>query len=270
MPTPADAAAPIEPRRAAAVFLARPRDDGPELEVLLVRRHRGASFMSASFVFPGGIADPGEDDPRLTAARELFEEGGVLLADRPTDGAARDRARVALHGGARFADVVAGLGAAPALDHLLPVARWITPFAERRRYDARFFVALAPAGQTPTADARETVDLVWVTPADALRRAGELRLPPPQIRIFFDLAEACAAGWPALAAEAVRRSQHPEPILPRLVDGPALLLPWDPAYATGAALDEIVPWPPSHPLATGPSRFTPDDPRHPLAVTLNV
>jgi 8-oxo-dGTP pyrophosphatase MutT (NUDIX family) len=36
--------------------------------------------MSGAFVFPGGAADPGETDPRVTAARELFEEAGVLLA----------------------------------------------------------------------------------------------------------------------------------------------------------------------------------------------
>ena len=39
-----------------------------------------------------------------------------------------------------------------------------------RRFAARFFVGELPSGQKPKFDATETVDQVWVTPADALTR----------------------------------------------------------------------------------------------------
>jgi 8-oxo-dGTP pyrophosphatase MutT (NUDIX family) len=256
------AAAPATPRASAAVFLVRPRGTGPGLEVLLLRRHRGASFMSSSFVFPGGVAESGEDDPRLTAARELFEEAGVLLCDRPVDAGQLEALRRAQADGAPLATLLERAGLVLALERLRPFARWITPSAEPRRYDARFFVAELPPGQVPSFDARETVDQVWVAPAEALARRAELRLPPPQVRSFADLAAACDAGWTALAAEAARRAVHPEPILPRLersADGFALLLPWDPSYAVDADGHELAPWPDDHPLATGPSRFVLDD-----------
>ena len=44
--------------------------------------------MASAFVFPGGATEPGED-ALTAAARELFEEAGVLLA-RDTGCAKRD------------------------------------------------------------------------------------------------------------------------------------------------------------------------------------
>jgi len=82
--SPADPA-PSAIRDAATVILLRAVAAGGGFEVFLLRRRRSASFMGGSFVFPGGTADPGEDDLRLTAARELFEEAGVLLATDPVD-----------------------------------------------------------------------------------------------------------------------------------------------------------------------------------------
>jgi 8-oxo-dGTP pyrophosphatase MutT (NUDIX family) len=56
-------------REAASVILLRRAEPG--FEVFLLRRHRGAAFMASSYVFPGGVAEAGED-ARATAARELF------------------------------------------------------------------------------------------------------------------------------------------------------------------------------------------------------
>src|SRR5215467_10074102 len=64
-------------REAASVILLRRAKPG--FEVFLLRRHKRASFMASAFVFPGGAAEPGED-ARTAAARELFEEAGILLA----------------------------------------------------------------------------------------------------------------------------------------------------------------------------------------------
>lgn len=213
----------VEPRPAATVVLLRELAGGPGLEVYLVRRHAKSGFMASAFVFPGGAAEPGEEDLRVTGARELEEECGVRLA--PED----------LH----F------------------FAHWVTPSIEKRRFTARFYAARLPAGQTPAFDNQETVDEVWLAPEAALARAGELRLPPPQIRTLLDLAAPAARGWEAVVEFCAARAAVSHPILPRACQteaGLALLLPWDPEYAargTGEAIEMA----PGHPLAAGPSRF---------------
>jgi hypothetical protein len=64
------------------------------------------------------------------------------------------------------------------------VAHWVTPVGPPRRFDTRFFVALAPQGQTATHDAGETVADQWVRPKDALdaHARGELDMIFPTIR----------------------------------------------------------------------------------------
>ena len=217
-----------EPRDSAAVILVREvAAGGGALEVLLVRRHSKASFMSGAYVFPGGIAESGESD-RAAAARELAEEAGVALSD---------------------------------LDQLHYFAHWITPSIEPRRYSARFFVAAVPAGQTTTLDPREIEDAVWATPDAALLRSAELRLPPPQIRTLLEIAPAARAGLDALLGLCAARAASPQAILPRAWMAPGgltLLLPWDPdyeAHGQGAALSIAA----GHPLAVGPSRFVFED-----------
>lgn len=253
-------------RQAAAVILLRARPGSGALEVLLQSRHRKASFMASAFVFPGGTADPDETDPRVTAARELFEEAGVLLA-QPRTGHAHTsvdmaRARHELHTGTRaFADILAEAQLDLDLGALCYFAHWITPSIERKRFSARFYLASLPPGQDATPDNAETVDTIWVTPDEALARAAELRLPPPQLRSFFELREAAAAGMDAVLALSAARAAHAHAILPRGAVGqraPTLLLPWDPEYGT-AGIGEALDMPAGHPLATGPSRFVLED-----------
>lgn len=244
------------PRDASSVILVRERGGSGELEVFLVRRHRKASFMSSAYVFPGGAADEGEDDPRVTAARELFEEAGVLFAREPVAPEVLARWRDEVHQGASLAAILAAAGNALAPAALTYHSHWITPSIERKRFSARFYLAALPPGQTPSFDNRETVDEVWVTPAEALARAGELGLPPPQVRTFLDLREPAAGGLAGLRADAEARAQHPFALMPRMLQvgsGFALLLPWDPEYAR--ATGDSLPMPAGHPLAAGPSRF---------------
>jgi 8-oxo-dGTP pyrophosphatase MutT (NUDIX family) len=256
---------PVAPCEAAAVILLRARAGTGEAELFLLRRHRKASFMSSAYVFPGGTVDGADPDVRWTAARELFEEAGVLLTDaRVAPGRLGQlRAQQAAAPG-RFADHIAAAELALAVDSLHYFAHWITPSAESKRFSARFFLAELPNGQTPAFDNRETVDEIWVTPAEALARAGELRLPPPQIRTMYDLQATAGAGPAAVIAAARERARHAHPILPRFAPlagapgGFALLLPWDPDYDV-LGTGEAVPMPQDHPLATGPSRFVFED-----------
>jgi 8-oxo-dGTP pyrophosphatase MutT (NUDIX family) len=264
---------PVTPRDAATVILLRALPASPaagasadaSFEVFLLRRRKNASFMSGAFVFPGGAADDGEAEPRVTAARELFEEAGILLA-RPTSigpmpmtaaelGALRER----IHAGEPLVPALTAAGLEVDVDALHYFSHWITPSAEPRRFSARFYVAVIPAGQEPRFDERETVDQVWVTPRQALDRVGELSLPPPQVRTFVDLLAASTVD--DVLAMTAARTASPHPVMPRLAPmatGFALLLPWDPEYLT-AGTGDAEPMPTDHPLATGPTRFVMED-----------
>jgi 8-oxo-dGTP pyrophosphatase MutT (NUDIX family) len=248
-------------REASSVILLRPAATG--FEVFMLRRAKGSSFMASAFVFPGGAAEP-DEDARTTAARELFEEAGVLLAKESDEGAdtleapSMQMLRARMNGGEASAAVLASAGLAWATESLVPWAHWITPSIEPKRFSARFFVCELPPGQVPTFDAIETVEQTWVMPADAIARAGELNLPPPQLRTMWEL-KSLATVEDVLAAARVR-SEEPHPIMPRLSNGEprALLLPWDPDYVDGAQ-GEATPLVYTPSWAGGPSRFVMED-----------
>lgn len=189
---------PVTPRPASTVLLLR---DGPGgLEVFMVVRHHQIDFATGALVFPGGSVDPTDMDGRLrartrgadglddlafgfrvAAIREAFEESGVLLA-RPkgSDGfvdAARTSALVEAwaepieKGETTLAAMLQGEDLELAVDALVPFAHWITPPALAKRFDTHFFLAPAPVGQLARHDGRESVDSVWVRPADACAAA---------------------------------------------------------------------------------------------------
>lgn len=249
------------------MILLRRAEAAPGFEVFLLRRRKGASFMASAFVFPGGGAEPGED-ARTAAARELFEEAGVLLArslgataetlEMPSLGLLRKQV---LDGGDAIA-ALAKVGLQWSTDMLVPWSHWITPSIEPKRFSARFFVCELPPGQEPRFDDVETVDQVWVRPADAIAQAKELRLPPPQIRTCWELAELGTIEEVLAAGRA--RAEEPHPILPRLRSmeaggaSPCLLLPWDPEYTvTGTGDSAPLAYTPR--WAKGPSRFILED-----------
>jgi 8-oxo-dGTP pyrophosphatase MutT (NUDIX family) len=251
----------VIPVPAATIVPVRERAPGGELEVLLLRRRRGASFMADAFVFPGGRVEPEDAGAAAAAIRELFEEAGVLLATPPLEAARRAAWRERLLAGeVRFTAFMAGEGLTLATERLRPWARWITPSVEPKRFDARFFVAAVPADQEPSCDAQETVSAAWLTPAEALARGrrGELRLPPPQVVTLLELLPYAAAGLAGLAAAAAAREHVERAVLPRLaqVEGRlTVLLPWDPDYATLGA-GEARPTPAAERPAGAPRRLT--------------
>jgi 8-oxo-dGTP pyrophosphatase MutT (NUDIX family) len=140
-----------------------------------MRRPGGADFAPDAHVFPGGSIhadDAQAPDPIAAAAvRELFEEMGILLA-RKGGRFARDRdsdaVRSLLADGKTFGHALESLGLEPAYDRLVLLTRWVTPAVMSRRYDARFFLAKLPAGQTVRAQEGEVVDWLWIAPSRAL------------------------------------------------------------------------------------------------------
>jgi 8-oxo-dGTP pyrophosphatase MutT (NUDIX family) len=163
---------PVEPRPSATVVLIR---EAEPWELLMVHRPGGAEFAPNAYVFPGGTVhqdDASWPDPiRAAAARELFEEVGILLAHRGR-GFARDadceRVREAVAAGAGFNEALRSLALEPAFDRLVLFARWITPAQLSRRYDARFYFARMPSAQTVRAQDGEVTDWLWIAPGHAL------------------------------------------------------------------------------------------------------
>ena len=222
-----DTDAPILP--ASTVILVR---DAPGLEVLMVRRHSAMAFGADAWVFPGGkvsVADAGSGEGpdahfRLAAARETFEETGLLLARRPDGSPAtvgdcaamqpmRPRVETEPH---LFLPMLREAGLAPALDWLKPFAHWITPSFEARRFDTRFYLAVAPPEQVALHDGREAVAHAWVAPGDLLaqRAAGAARLMFPT-RLNVELLAACGC---AGDAEALARTRKVVPVLPQVLE----------------------------------------------------
>lgn len=167
---------PVVPRPSATVVLLR---GSLPWELLLVRRPGGADFAPGAYVFPGGTVhrdDTGApDEIKAAALRELFEEAGILLARRGRALAKESdcidvRARIAR--GDTFVAALAGCGLTPAFDRLVLLARWVTPAVLSRRYDARFYVARVPAGQSVLPQEGEVVDWLWTTPSRALEDAA--------------------------------------------------------------------------------------------------
>ena len=251
------------PRDAATLVLVRPHAGGEGIEVFCVERNKKSRFMGGAIVFPGGKLDgsdvlaewtPLTTPPRLPAraavpftsseshfrslaiagARETLEEAAMLHVH---DGKVTQeellllRKELTAHPDALRAFLSTrrlrlDLGA------LHPFARWITPEAESRRFDARFFLAIAPEGQTGFHDEHETMASFWASPTATLERfeAGEVQLMPPTHRTISLLAGCTTTD----AAVAMATASCLDPICPRLVqhkdasgETMALVLPGD-------------------------------------------
>lgn len=219
------------------MIVARDASDGPH--VFLVRRSARSAWLPERYVFPGGGVDPadhvhagdlvrgsaGDVDPAyvFTAARETFEEAGVLFADRPLDHAELAHGRRAMLAGEKtFAQILADLGTRVDASLLRYFSRWITPPTEPRRFDARFFVARVPEGQRAEADAAEVHDGRWMRPRDVLEayERGEIGLIFPTIKHLERIA-------PYDSVDALLAFASAKPIVtitPEVQDGPVYAL----------------------------------------------
>ena len=218
----ADVDVPAKP--AATVMLLRDSNDG--IEVFMLRRTTTAAFASGMYVFPGSKVDEtdgeGDDGYVIAAIRECYEEAGVLLATDEngvvvTDGHPALAHRHAVHEGEiELRALCSRHHLRPAVDDLVWVSHWITPIGESsRRFDTRFFIAVAPPCQTSRHDDNETIASEWVPPSEGLRRQanGELTMMPPTIKNLEFLVGHHRA---ESAMHSARLLGRPEPILPRL------------------------------------------------------
>jgi glyoxylase-like metal-dependent hydrolase (beta-lactamase superfamily II)/8-oxo-dGTP pyrophosphatase MutT (NUDIX family) len=216
-------AAKAAPRPAATLLLLREAASAPE--VFMLQRTNKAAFLPGAFVFPGGALDPddaseraakrvrGLDDAQasarlglpggglaywVAAARECFEESGILLAfdeqDLPVDprrAEALEPFRQPLNAGTLpFSEFLERENLFIHAREIAYYSHWITAPGRPRRFSTRFFVACAPAGQHGAHDQSETVHSIWISPRDALERGrrGEIELIFPTRSTLSDLA----------------------------------------------------------------------------------
>ncbi|GAA2081209.1 NUDIX domain-containing protein [Aeromicrobium halocynthiae] len=237
---------PVTPRDAATIALVRPGAAGPQ--TYLLRRQPRMAFAAGQYVFPGGAVQESDADeigwvgpdaatwahrlgctPEMAralvvaAVRETFEESGILLAGPDAHAVASDvsqpwaqDARLALEAGAlSLADLLAERGLVLRADLLSAWAHWITPAFEPKRYDTRFFVAVAPEGQRVGSLPGEADRAHWVGLADAVQAVEEGRaaMLPPTLVTCRELATVEVHRLHDVAADRVI-----EPIEPRLVE----------------------------------------------------
>ena len=247
------------PRDAATVIVIR--DGAAGIEAFFVLRHPRSSFLGGAVVFPGGKVDAadaddaweglvGEPHPRsiafvsasasaralaIAACRETLEEAGIVPLDSPIADLDALRAELAAPadvggGPGALAGALARRGRTLAPGALVPFARWVTPAAEQRRFDARFYLLVLPPFQVGKHDDHETTMSFWDRPANVLARfmAGEIFLAPPTTRTL----ELLAAAGDVRGALALADEQSLQPICPTFVasDPPYLALPGDPSH----------------------------------------
>ena len=278
------------PRPAATLILLRPGAGGPE--VCMLQRTQSAAFLGGAYVFPGGSLDAGDAAPRslqrvvglteeqaserlriasgglayyVAAIRECFEEAGILLAldahGRPLD--AQRAASLAHHRSSSFVEMLEKENLRIPGGALAYYGHWITAPGRSRRFDTRFFVALAPEGQEGSHDANETVHHMWVRPAEALERSarGEIELVFATQHTLRDLgrfadpreAFAYAAALPEIDSNRACRALGPqgEKIF-RRADPQYFEIHWCDPEETGQTTYELVPGVPKRldPLVT--------------------
>jgi 8-oxo-dGTP pyrophosphatase MutT (NUDIX family) len=242
----ASGAPPATPKVAATVLLLR--SAGAGFEVYVIRRVAAMAF-GGMYAFPGGGVDPSDAQVHLdwsgpppenwggrlglagdraqavvcAAAREVFEEAGVLLAGpRPgtvvgdvSDPGWETARQDLVARRAGFADLLRERRLALRSDLLVPWSRWITPEFEPRRFDTYFFLARLPDGQQTRNASGEADHAMWIRPADALARAaaGGISMLPPTLVTLGEVAG--FADWEAIRAAAAARKVS-SPVTPRL------------------------------------------------------
>ena len=195
-----------KPKDAAAVILLRESVTG-ETEVFWVKRSTKLAFLGGFYAFAGGQRDASDDETRVEnagdaetaamiscAARELFEELGVLVA----------RGAQTLTKGQRASlldDLEQGRMSFPALlkhyDLQLDardftfVGRWVTPPFSPRRFDTWFFTVNCPPKQEPHVIEGELESGEWTTARAAYERwqRSEILGAPPVLHALKTLSE---------------------------------------------------------------------------------
>jgi glyoxylase-like metal-dependent hydrolase (beta-lactamase superfamily II)/8-oxo-dGTP pyrophosphatase MutT (NUDIX family) len=198
---------PSVPKDAAAVILIRPETDPTNPEIYWVKRSTKLAFLGGFYAFPGGQRETSDaevkvencNDPETAAmiscaARELFEETGVLLARGAQTLTIGQRASL-------WDDLESKRTSWPELLNLYGLhldagdftfaGRWVTPPFAPRRFDTWFFLVTCPAKQQPkVTEDSELESGEWTRAGVAYGKweRSEIIVVPPVLHILKTLA----------------------------------------------------------------------------------
>ena len=263
---------PVVPRHAASVLLLR--DQRGAIEVLLTRRHENLAFMGGMWVFPGGTLCPADTSAdslalipeaarvgchrlsdldghalptttclglAIAAARETFEETGVLLATTAeghhcgSERLARlhDRQRAIVSQPELFATSLQEERLQLDVRRLVYWSHWITPSTVPKRFDTRFFLASLPPEQSATVDSIEATELCWMTPASLIAASddGTMTLSRPTLYNLMELDASVRQHVSLNAILAAEIQRDVAPVLPKIRKAERMIvMPWDTEY----------------------------------------
>ncbi|HYO98907.1 MAG TPA: MBL fold metallo-hydrolase [Pyrinomonadaceae bacterium] len=174
------------PKDAAAVILLRDAEPDSEPQIFWARRSERLAFLGGFYAIPGGQRDAEDADVVVEhaadtetaamiacAARELFEELGVLVArgaEHLTKGQLASVLDDLTSARMTFAELLAHYGLRlDALDFTF-AGRWVTPPFSPRRFDTWFFLARCPRKQEPRVLTAEFESGEWTGASQAVRR----------------------------------------------------------------------------------------------------
>lgn len=179
-----------------------------EARVYLTKRPKTMKFLGGFHVFPGGAVEASdyfsESDSQqkwrptgdfhfahyIAAARELFEEAGILLCQSAgglpvlvSEETKMEYRHLLIAKKMTFWELLEREQLSFHPQALNYFGHFITPKEKPIRYDTRFFLAHLPEGQSPTPDPNEIDEGSWYTPADALSafQNRQIRLARPTI-----------------------------------------------------------------------------------------
>ncbi|MFL5242246.1 MAG: MBL fold metallo-hydrolase [Gemmataceae bacterium] len=184
----------MPPAAAAGVLLTA----GPgSSDLYMVRRSDRVRFFGGFWAFPGGKVDESDAqfglDPKVAAAaRELFEECGILIArdeqgsiPQFMPGLAEHRLAL-LEGKISFQKILEQLHLRLHSEDFLAVGNLITPPFTALRFDTTFYLVEMPTGQSPEVLPGELIEGRWFSPEGLIDSwlRGDCLVTPPTLALL--------------------------------------------------------------------------------------
>jgi glyoxylase-like metal-dependent hydrolase (beta-lactamase superfamily II)/8-oxo-dGTP pyrophosphatase MutT (NUDIX family) len=179
--------------------------------LFMVRRVPKLRFFGGFWAFPGGKVDNSDGDPASSpadrqlhaAARELFEECGVLIAREPNgafpilnDGLVNKR-RGLIEGRFTFGEVLNDLNLRLSSKDFLPVGNLVTPPFSSQRFDSSFYLVPMPGGQKAEVWPGELDEGKWIPPGVIIDdwNKGRSLIAPPTLALLQTLRNRPVPEW---------------------------------------------------------------------------